>query len=300
METLSTIEALRAWRKQRWSRRIGLVPTMGYLHEGHMELVRVARRHCDEVVVSVYVNPTQFGPGEDLDSYPRDLEGDRRKCEEAGATALFVPTDEMMYGPERSAFATRVSVAGGMGEHLCGAHRAGHFDGVTLIVSKLFNLVQPDVAVFGEKDYQQLAIVRRMVRELNVPVEIVGVATVREADGLAKSSRNRYLEGAHREEATSLSRALRAAWRAWQSGERDVSRLEAAARERLAGSSEEAIDYVTCVDPESLEVLSGEVAGGCVMAMAVRVGPARLIDNLRLDRELPEGLERVERSEQFS
>lgn len=301
MEILRTIEELRAWRKQRWVKRIGFVPTMGYLHEGHMELVREAKRRCEEVVVSVYVNPTQFGPNEDLESYPRDLEGDMRKCEEAGATALFVPTDAMMYGADREAFATRVSVTGGMGEHLCGAHRAGHFDGVTLIVSKLLNLVQPDVAVFGKKDYQQLAIVRRMVRDLNVPVEIVGVATVREPDGLAKSSRNRYLEGVHREEATSLSRALRAAWRAWQSGERGVDVLERVARRELEGvSGEGAIDYVSCVDPESLELLSGEIEGGCVMAMAVRVGEARLIDNLRLDEALPEVLARVEAGELFS
>ena len=136
MEVLHTIEALRAWRKQRWTSRVGFVPTMGYLHEGHMALIREAKRQCDEVVVSIYVNPTQFAPGEDLSSYPRDLEGDRRKCEEAGATACFVPSDAMMYGADRGAFATRVSVAGGMGEHLCGAHREGHFDGVTLIVVK--------------------------------------------------------------------------------------------------------------------------------------------------------------------
>ncbi len=285
MEVLRTIEELRAWRKARHG-SIGFVPTMGYLHEGHEALMHEALRHADELVVSVYVNPTQFGPDEDLQSYPRDFEGDRRRCEAAGAHAMFFPSDEMMYGP---GFASTVQVHG-MSAHMCGEHRPGHFDGVTLVVTKLFNLVQPDVAVFGQKDYQQLAIIRRMVEDLNFPITIVGVPTVREVDGLAKSSRNRYLTGDLRQRATVLSRALRQAWRAWHDGERDTGALLATAQGVLDAEPGVTPDYVELIDADSLERHQGQITTGAVMALAVQVGPARLIDNLRLDAPLPEGL----------
>ncbi len=287
MEILRTIEELRAWRRLHWSDTIGFVPTMGFLHEGHLTLMRKASELSDHVVVSVYVNPTQFGPNEDLDSYPRDMEGDIAKCESVGVSAIFLPSNAMMYGDD---FATTVEVDGGMGDNLCGASREGHFNGVTLIVSKLFNLVQPDVAVFGQKDYQQLAIIRRMVKELNFPIDVVGVPTVRERDGLAKSSRNRYLEGEHRTNATVLYRALKASNEAWAAGERDAGALLGVAQGVLDSVDGIAVDYLSLVDPEKLNLLEGTVeeARGCVMALAVHVGKARLIDNMRLDGPLPE------------
>lgn len=285
MHVLRTIEALRAWRAERTG-TVGFVPTMGYLHEGHEALMHRALEHADELIVSVYVNPTQFGPDEDLASYPRDFDGDFARCKAAGAHAMFFPSDALMYGP---GFATRVQVHG-MSAHMCGAHRPGHFDGVTLVVAKLFNLVQPDVAVFGQKDYQQLAIIEQMVRDLNFPIQIVGVPTVRESDGLAKSSRNRYLTGAWRERATMLSRALVKVWQAWSGGERESSRLLEIAHAQLGLCPDVTPDYVELIDPHSLERLVGPILGGAVMALAVQVGPARLIDNLRLDEELPMAL----------
>lgn len=285
MHVLRTIEALRAWRAERTG-TVGFVPTMGYLHEGHEALMHRALEHADELIVSVYVNPTQFGPGEDLASYPRDFDGDFARCEAAGAHAMFFPSDALMYGP---GFATSVQVHG-MSAHMCGAHRPGHFDGVTLVVAKLFNLVQPDVAVFGQKDYQQLAIIEQMVRDLNFPIEVVGVPTVRESDGLAKSSRNRYLEGVWRERASVLSRALVQVWQAWDCGERDSSSLLEIAHAQLGLCPEVTPDYVELIDPRSLERLVGDISGGAVMALAVQVGPARLIDNLRLDEVLPGAL----------
>ncbi len=180
MQVLDSIDALRLARRD-LPGAVGFVPTMGFLHDGHLELMRQANQRCDHLVVSIFVNPTQFGPGEDLDAYPRDPEGDRQKCEQLGCELLFMPTPDMMYAADHS---TTVEVSG-LDQVLCGPRRPGHFRGVTTVVSKLFNIVQPDVAVFGQKDYQQLAIVRRMVRDLNFPVDIVGVPTVREADGLA-------------------------------------------------------------------------------------------------------------------
>lgn len=271
---------------------VGFVPTMGYLHEGHLELMRAANERVDHLVVSIFVNPTQFGPGEDLDAYPRDPEGDRAKCEQLGCELLFMPTPTMMYASDHS---TIVEV-GGLDEVLCGPERPGHFRGVTTVVSKLFNIVQPDVAVFGQKDYQQLAIVRRMVRDLNFPVEVVGVSTVRREDGLAISSRNKYLDAQQRQDARCLSQALRRAWQAYQDGERDAEELVDLARRRLLETVEaDAIDYVQCVHPQTLEPYAGSTRridpdDGAVVAMAVQVGRARLIDNLRLDRPLPDAL----------
>lgn len=289
-EIVRSIDACREARSE-LEGTVGFVPTMGALHEGHFELLRQANRRADHLVVSIFVNPTQFGPDSDYDEYPRELERDRKKCEEFGCELIFAPTEDEMYA---DGHATTVSVEDLTGV-LCGPHRPGHFDGVTTVVAKLLNIVEPDAAVFGKKDYQQLAIIRRMVEDLNLPVEIVGAPTVRESDGLAVSSRNRYLDDQERRDARSLSDALRIAWEAYREGERDAERLVDLARERLLEAVESpAIDYVECVHPESLEPYSGEESTigeeGAVMAMAVHVGDARLIDNLRLDGELPEEL----------
>ncbi len=291
MKVIDSIAELRRARKQ-LAGTVGFVPTMGYLHEGHLELMREANARCDHLVVSIFVNPTQFGPGEDLESYPRDPEGDRRKCEELGCELLLMPDSNQMYAPDH---ATSVEV-GGLDEVLCGARRPGHFEGVATVVTKFFNIVQPDVAVFGQKDYQQLAILRRMTRDLNFPIEIVGVPTVREDDGLAISSRNKYLDERQRQDARALSQALERAWQAYQGGERDGEALVAVASERLGETvGPETIDYVECVHPESLVRYEGdrrhiEADEGAVVAVAVFFGGARLIDNLRLDRPLPGAL----------
>ncbi len=285
-----TIESFRRAREQ-LEGTVAFVPTMGALHEGHFSLMRCANEHADHLVVSIFVNPTQFGPDSDYEEYPRELERDREKCEKFGGELIFAPTPDLMYAEDHS---TTVQVDD-LTDVMCGPHRPGHFEGVATVVTKLLNIVQPDVAVFGEKDYQQLAILRRMVRDLNIPVEIIGAPTARESDGLAVSSRNRYLDDQERRDARSLSEALARAWTAYNEGERDGQRLVDTARERLLEAVEpEAIDYVECVHPETLERYTGDNRqigdDGAVMAMAVHVGEAGLIDNLRLDGELPEEL----------
>ncbi|QDG52667.1 pantoate--beta-alanine ligase [Persicimonas caeni] len=291
MKVIDSIDELRRARRA-LEGSVAFVPTMGYLHEGHLELMREANRRADHLVVSIFVNPTQFAPGEDLDAYPRDPQGDQNKCAELGTELLFMPTPDNMYAGDH---ATTVEVAG-LDEVLCGQSRPTHFQGVCTVVSKLFNIVAPDVAIFGEKDYQQLAILRRMTRDLNFPIEIVGVPTVREEDGLAISSRNKYLDGQQRQDARCLSQALAMAWRAYERGERDAEKLVGVAKARLRETVQlDAIDYVECVDPDSLERLNGDKRyideqRGAVLAMAVQVGHARLIDNLRLDRPLPDAL----------
>ena len=284
MEICRDIGSLRALRAS-FSGRVALVPTMGYLHEGHLELMRVAATHAEHVITSIFVNPTQFGPGEDFDSYPRELERDAALCAAAGCQAIFAPSDAEMY-PGGSLTTVHVDQ---MNAHLCGARRAGHFDGVTTVVSKLFLIAQPDVAVFGLKDYQQFAILRRMVRDLNFPIDMIGVPTVRERDGLAKSSRNRYLDQAQRESAVALSRGLASAWVAWQGGEREAGALLALARAPIEQAGLR-VDYIEAVDPGSLAALTGHIQAGCVLAVAAHAGQARLIDNLRLDGPLPEEL----------
>jgi pantoate--beta-alanine ligase len=272
---------------------VAFVPTMGFLHEGHLSLMRRAREEADHVTVSIYVNPTQFAPDEDLEDYPRDMEGDLEKCRREGVALVFTPDSEQIY-PE--GFATSVRVER-LGDELCGRSRPHHFGGVTTIVAKLFHIVEPDVAVFGRKDYQQLTIVRRMARDLNFGVRVVGAPIVREPDGLAMSSRNRYLDAAQRSYASSLSTALVTAWRAYRrEGLREPRELCRRARRMLAADHRDdvRVDYIQCVDPETLEALEGEAIDeerGAVLAMAVHVGPARLIDNVRLDRALPEALE---------
>ena len=268
-------DARRAW--DAGGQRVGLVPTMGYLHEGHLRLIDAARQQSDVVVVSVFVNPLQFGPSEDFESYPRDLERDRTLAAGRGATLVFAPETGVMYPAESE---MRV-VPGPTAERWEGAARPGHFVGVLTVVAKLFNLTTPHVACFGQKDYQQLTLIRRMVRDLNWPVEIVGVPTVRESDGLAMSSRNVYLSPEERREALSLSRGLSAAHESWRAGQSDAAALEATARGVVDLCPHVALEYIAVVDPDTLEPLA-RVDDRSVIAVAARVGRTRLIDNIIL------------------
>ncbi|MGN9787475.1 pantoate--beta-alanine ligase [Nonomuraea sp. ZG12] len=257
--------------KARGAGTVALVPTMGALHEGHRSLIRTARARADQVVVSIFVNPLQFGPNEDFSRYPRTFDPDLEVCREEGAEVVFAPAAQDMYPPDR-----QVSVhSGEMGRIVEGASRPGHFDGMLTVVLKLFNLVRPDVAVFGQKDAQQLAMIRRMVADLDVPVEIVGAPTVREPDGLALSSRNRYLSAGERQVALALSRALRAG-----AAEREPAKIRAAAREVLdAAAPALELDYLALVDPATFGEVPESHTGEAVLAVAARVGATRLIDN---------------------
>jgi len=252
---------------------------MGFLHEGHLSLVRAARAEADLVVVSIFVNPSQFGPGEDLDAYPSDLEGDRAKCGRAGADLVWLPDRDEVYPP---GYATWVSVEG-VTEPLCGAARPGHFRGVATVVCKLFTCCEPDLALFGEKDYQQLLVIRRMATDLSLPVEVRGLPTVREPDGLAMSSRNTYLDPEDRRAATCLSRGLRAAEAAWEAGERSARALEETARACVDAEPRATLEYLETRDAADLSEVETCV-GPVVLAVAARVGPARLIDNTVLGR----------------
>ena len=262
--------------------RVGLVPTMGALHTGHAALVTEAASRASWVAVTVFVNPTQFGPNEDLARYPRTLDADVAKCAEAGAKVVFAPSVEGMYPPGDE---TRVRV-GATAAGLCGPHRPGHFEGVATVVTKLFGLTGPSVAVFGRKDYQQLKVITRMVTDLFLPIEVVGLRTVREADGLAMSSRNAYLSPEARRAAAAIPRGLSEAWQAFHGGERDAGKLAAIARERVAEVAT-SIDYVDVADPDSVRVLeAGERAGDrALLALAIRLGGARLIDNVVLGED---------------
>lgn len=259
--------------------RLALVPTMGALHEGHLALVHRAKELADHVTASIFVNPTQFGPGEDYERYPRQLHDDVEQLEEAGVDLVFAPSVAEMYpdGPE-NAF-TRVTVAH-LDERLCGRFRPGHFEGVTTVVSKLFHLCRPHVAVFGRKDAQQFVILRRMAKELFFGVEVVGVETVREEDGLARSSRNAYLTAAQREQAVALSRAVEAARTRILAGEQGVEALVETMRRELAAASDGEVQYAEVVDAERLQpVLRLEPGDEVLAAVAVYFGDTRLIDN---------------------
>ena len=280
MQILRRAEEARAFSRRSRSEgeRLALVPTMGYLHEGHLSLISAARKGAGRVVVSIFVNPLQFGPSEDLARYPTDFERDARMCEEAGVDAIFRPDAAEMYP---AGHATRVTVEGPLTSGLCGASRPGHFAGVATVVAKLFAICEPDVAVFGQKDAQQAAVIRRMTADLNLPVEIVVAPIVREADGLAMSSRNVYLNAEERSQAASLHRALVAAQALASSGAVEREALLRAVREVLAGASLARIDYAELVDAETLETVP-RLDRPALLALAVFFGKTRLIDNVVL------------------
>jgi len=276
MRTVITLTDLGAARRS-FAGIVGLVPTMGYLHEGHLSLVRRARAECDHVAVSIFVNPTQFGPREDLSTYPRDLERDLSLIEPLGTDLVWLPTAEIMYPKGYQTWVEVETVT----RHLEGAMRPGHFRGVTTVVSKLFNAVQPHKAYFGQKDAQQAAVIRQMTRDLNFPIEIVVCPIVREPDGLAMSSRNVYLDTEERKAATVLYRALTATKNLYENGERDAEKLRQMMKEVLAIELLAQMQYVSCADYDTLEELE-TVTGKALLSMAVFVGKTRLIDNFVL------------------
>ncbi|MEZ0344603.1 MAG: pantoate--beta-alanine ligase [Caldimicrobium sp.] len=253
---------------------IGFVPTMGYLHEGHLSLVRLAKKRADRVVVSIFVNPLQFGPSEDYHVYPRDLERDFSLLEKEGVDVVFVPDEKEMYPPDYQTYVEVTRLTQG----LCGAFRPGHFKGVTTVVLKLFNIVKPDFAVFGEKDYQQLKVIQQMVKDLNLDVEIIPHPIVREEAGLAMSSRNAYLSEEERHSAVALYQSLKMAERIIHDGERDAERVKTLIRDYLEKFPHNKVQYVEIVDPETLESVA-EIKGPVLIALAVFVGKTRLIDN---------------------
>lgn len=276
MKVVSTINEIHAARRA-LSGTVGLVPTMGYLHDGHLSLIRRAGEECEHVVVSIFVNPTQFGPKEDLSKYPRDLDRDLSLIEPLGTDLVWMPTAEIMY-PQ--GYQTWVEVEE-VTRPLEGAQRPGHFKGVTTVVAKLFNGVQPHRAYFGQKDAQQAAVIRQMTRDLNFPIEIVVCPIVREPDGLAMSSRNVYLEPEQRKAATVLYRSLSAAKELYEAGERNAEKIRGRMKEVLAGESLANVQYVSCADYDTLAELE-EIKGKTLLSMAVFIGKTRLIDNFVL------------------
>jgi len=254
--------------------KIALVPTMGYLHLGHLSLMRIARQYAEEVVTSIFVNPIQFGPREDLSSYPRDPERDQKLAAEAGTATLFIPADNDMYPQGFQSFVDVEKITQG----LCGRSRPGHFRGVATVVAKLFNIVQPHYAVFGQKDAQQVAVIRRMVADLNMPVEIIIAPIVREPDGLAMSSRNVYLSGQERQDALVLYRSLAMAQEMIQQGEREPQAVISRMTGLISAVPSSRIDYIEIVDAASLEPVQ-RLAGELLLALAVYIGRTRLIDN---------------------
>ena len=271
MKIFNDAAKLQKWclGRKRSGAKIALVPTMGYLHEGHLSLIAAAKKtKADEIVVSVFVNPVQFGPNEDFDKYPRDAKADIAKCRKAGATAIFMPEPSAMYAPDHSVFVNEERLSAG----LCGARRPGHFRGVCTVVAKLFNIVQPDTAVFGQKDYQQAQVIKRMARDLNFPVEIKVAPIVREKSGLALSSRNTYLSEEEKESALAISRSIASV---------EPGRSAAKERQRISKALEKAglkVDYVEFVDGATLENVKTTAAGVCVLVAAF-AGRTRLIDN---------------------
>jgi len=276
MKILTTVQEVREKVKE-WQGaglRVGLVPTMGYLHEGHASLINKACSQNDRVIVSDFVNPIQFGPGEDLDAYPRDIEHDRKIAQDAGADCIFHPNADEMYGPNFSSFVDMT----GLTEELCGKRRPVHFRGVCTVVSKLFNIVTPDMAYFGEKDAQQLAVIRHMVQDLNFAVKIIGCPIIREADGLAKSSRNAYLTLEERRAATILHAALSGAEDAMRGGECQVAVITGMIRNTIESQPLARGDYIEIVDSKSVQSVS-DITADVLIAIAVYIGKIRLIDN---------------------
>ena len=268
----------RSDRNRREGKTIVFVPTMGYLHAGHLSLMREGLKHGDDLVVSIFVNPTQFGPGEDLDQYPRDFERDIELTRQEGVDAIFAPDEKEVYGPR---YQTSVSLEK-LPNHLCGISRPIHFRGVATVVAKLFNIVKPHVAVFGQKDFQQLIVIRQMVQDLNFDIKIVGAPIVREPDGLAMSSRNTYLTPEQRISALSLSKSLQNARRRVENGEKDSANIIEAAADLINSHPETVIDYIAVCDPETLDDVK-TINKPVLMALAVKVGTTRLIDNMILE-----------------
>ena len=281
MKIVSTIEEVRAqvkeWKKE--GKTIGFVPTMGYLHEGHMSLIDAAGEN-DKVVVSIFVNPMQFGPTEDLASYPRDLEHDAKLCEEHGVDLIFHPTPEEMYGDQFYSYVDMDVLT----KELCGLSRPVHFRGVCTVVTKLFNIVTPDRAYFGQKDAQQLAVIKRMVKDLNMPLTVTGCPIIREEDGLAKSSRNTYLSPEERKAALVLSRSIFLGKEMVEKGERDCKRILAAMTEEIEKEPLAKIDYVKIVDLDTMQQVE-KIDRGILAAIAVYIGKTRLIDNFMYELE---------------
>ena len=278
MEIFRTIHEMQAWSmaQKRQGKVIGIVPTMGFLHEGHLSLIDAARANGAElVVVTIFVNPIQFAPNEDFDSYPRDFEHDRALCEEKKADAIFAPTVKEMYPAPVTCYVSERKLSKG----LCAKTRPTHFDGVTTVVTKLFNAVLPDIAVFGQKDAQQARVLKRMVRDLNFPIKMVIAPIVREADGLAKSSRNKYLSETERKNALVLSRSLREARAELEKGERDLTKLTAEIAEKITAAGGK-VDYVEAVDADELEPVAAYQGKPVMIALAAYFGTTRLIDNL--------------------
>ena len=280
MKLINTIDQMRAFRTatRHSGKRLSLVPTMGALHEGHLSLVRAAREKSDVVAASIFVNPTQFGPNEDFARYPRNLENDSKMLAREHVDVIFAPSVNDMYP---AGAVTWVSVEG-MSDRLCGKSRPGHFRGVTTVVAKLFHIIEPDVAFFGQKDAAQVAIIRRMVRDLNMPVQIEVGAIVREPDGLALSSRNAYLGPEERKSALVLHRSLQCAQNLFDSGERESAKLIAASKGEFAKEPAVCLDYFEIVDPDSLEAMSS-ISKRALIAVAAHVGNTRLIDNILVD-----------------
>jgi pantoate--beta-alanine ligase len=279
MKIARSIQAAREWSRaaKLSQKRLGLVPTMGALHEGHLSLVRAAKRSCDVVAASIFVNPTQFGPSEDLEKYPRNFERDCNMLEREQVDLVFAPTADEMY----PAGAVTWVVVEGLSEKLDGRSRPGHFRGVTTVVAKLVHIIEPSAAFFGQKDAAQIAVIRRMVRDLNFAVEIVACPIVREIDGLAMSSRNAYLDERQRQQALILHRSLRRVKESWQAGEKPAATLIALGKEEIGKDKSVRLDYFEIVDPDDLEVMS-MVGAGALVAVAAYVGTTRLIDNILL------------------
>ncbi len=281
MEIIASPQEMQQWseRARRRGEKIAFVPTMGFLHEGHLTLMREGRKQASVLASSLFVNPTQFGPNEDFSRYPRNFEGDCALMRSVPVDVLFAPEPEAMYPPGSQTFVEATEVTRG----LCGDHRPGHFRGVTTVVAKLFNIVKPHVALFGEKDYQQLRAIERMVKDLNFDLEIVPVATVREPDGLAMSSRNAYLKPDEREKALALSRALKAAGGCFNAGSREPAQIVQAARAVLENTPGVRVEYVEAVDAQTLQPCA-MIDSPVVVAIAAQVGATRLIDNAVLGR----------------
>jgi pantoate--beta-alanine ligase len=276
MNTIQSVSDMQQWAcaTREAEKKIAFVPTMGFLHEGHVALMREGKRRGDYLVVSIFVNPTQFGVGEDYEDYPRDLEGDAEKVSSAGGDIIFAPSVKEMYPSGYQTFVAVEKVT----QNLCGASRPTHFQGVTTVVAKLFNIVKPHVAIFGEKDYQQLVTIRQMTRDLNFDIEIIGMPTIREEDGLAMSSRNKYLSSEERKQALCLVSALNQVEKLFQGGEKNSKKLIARAAEIIRVQPAAAIDYVKACHPETIEDLEW-IDDRALMALAVKIGKTRLIDN---------------------